>query len=580
MNKTKKDKYLRKNRHGKNSKHKHKTRKVQRGGKVLGVINTDAGVRVETQPPDKRDFLTKQGPPLLPVRPAELNNAIEERKARAQPPTAAEEATPAPAEAPAASTQAPAAASTQAQAEAAAAETLTTAAEASQPEAAAAAANPEAMDTFYGQSYYRSINKPTSSAAPPPDAVTTASHTGNDTTTTEIKPTNEERDANFKKKADEEIKMTERADPRFSLLTNTFPNWIMGKFSSIGHDSQVKLGEEIILTDFLKNIGNHIKKTKNQIEEVEYFNDLLLKAIQELHKTNDMSPENLDKFNLYIKQIDYNNMFINKTLSDVRTTYEGAIKSGVLQPMPEKPSSPGFFDKIKNTLKGNQKVPNEQNETPVNEKPSFTQRVKKGVSNMGKTVKKAATSAKGAIMRITKKNNKVSPEIEMQELPQNPGGNDGSQSSTVLRPPVPPRPKKFPSSESSSSSESALSQQSTVGNNGSPTSTGGEMIIGLPPKLQLVTRPDGLPNKSLPPLPSLNQQLPLSPSEPTTESPQGGGNKTRKNRQHQYIHEIKQNRTHLFNKEMEILNSIRNFKNGHIDNDNTKKQFMKAVKRG
>ena len=55
-------------------------------------------------------------------------------------------------------------------------------------------------------------------------------------------------------------------------------------------------------------------------------------------------------------------------------------------------------------------------------------------------------------------------------------------------------------------------------------------------------------------------------------------NKTRKNRQRQYIHEIKQNRTHLFNKEMEILNSIRNFKNGH--NDDTKKQFMKAVKRG
>ena len=55
-------------------------------------------------------------------------------------------------------------------------------------------------------------------------------------------------------------------------------------------------------------------------------------------------------------------------------------------------------------------------------------------------------------------------------------------------------------------------------------------------------------------------------------------NKTRKNGQ--YIREIKDNRTHLFNKEMEILNSIRNFKHGHIDKDNTKKQFMKAVKRG
>jgi hypothetical protein len=156
-------------------------------------------------------------------------------------------------------------------------------------------------------------------------------------------------------------------------------------------------------------------------------------------------------------------------------------------------------------------------------------------------------------MRITKKNNKVSPvspEIEMQELPQNPGGNDGSQSSTVSRTPVPPRPKTFPSSESSSSSESALSQQSTVGNNGSPTST--DEIISLPRKLQSVTRPVGPP--------------PIS---------QIGGNKTRKNGQ--YIREIKENRNELFNKEMEIINSIRNFKHGHTDEP--KKQFIRAVKR-
>ena len=56
---------------------------------------------------------------------------------------------------------------------------------------------------------------------------------------------------------------------------------------------------------------------------------------------------------------------------------------------------------------------------------------------------------------------------------------------------------------------------------------------------------------------------------------QAGGNKTIKNGQ--YMREIKDNRTHLFNKEMQILNSIRNFKHVHIDEP--KKQFMKAVKR-
>lgn len=78
------------------------------------------------------------------------------------------------------------------------------------------------------------------------------------------------------------------------------------------------------------------------------------------------------------------------------------------------------------------------------------------------------------------------------------------------------------------------------------------------------------------------------PGTRSTQGTQGGGgqdinnNKTRKNRQHQYIHEIKKNRNELFNKEMEIINSIRNFKHGHIDNDNdnTKKHFMNAVKRG
>jgi hypothetical protein len=85
----------------------------------------------------------------------------------------------------------------------------------------------------------------------------------------------------------------------------------------------------------------------------------------------------------------------------------------------------------------------------------------------------------------------------------------------------------------------------------------------------------------------------VSPSPPTNrpEPPprpksftQAGGNITRKNRQ--YIHEIKDNRTHLFNKEMEIINSIRNFKhvqgrNEHGKNkpENIQKKFIKVIKR-
>jgi len=80
------------------------------------------------------------------------------------------------------------------------------------------------------------------------------------------------------------------------------------------------------------------------------------------------------------------------------------------------------------------------------------------------------------------------------------------------------------------------------------------------------------------------------PSEPEVDPlggipvNQSGGNITRKNRQ--YIHEIKNNRTHLFNKEMEIINSIRNFKHGlgrneHGKNkpENIQKKFIKVIKR-
>jgi hypothetical protein len=59
----------------------------------------------------------------------------------------------------------------------------------------------------------------------------------------------------------------------------------------------------------------------------------------------------------------------------------------------------------------------------------------------------------------------------------------------------------------------------------------------------------------------------------------GNNNKTRKNRE--YIHEIKENRKQLFDKEMEIINSIRNFKHGqnHNKHENIKKEFIKVIKR-
>jgi hypothetical protein len=95
----------------------------------------------------------------------------------------------------------------------------------------------------------------------------------------------------------------------------------------------------------------------------------------------------------------------------------------------------------------------------------------------------------------------------------------------------------------------------------------------------------GLTPRAPPPLPPPRVQatVPLDLGQA-----QAGGNKTRKYRH--YIHEIKQNRKELFNKEMEIINSIRNFKHGRhgrhttnatnvTQNKNMRKRFVTSVKK-
>jgi hypothetical protein len=133
-----------------------------------------------------------------------------------------------------------------------------------------------------------------------------------------------------------------------------------------------------------------------------------------------------------------------------------------------------------------------------------------------------------------------------------------------MRPPLPPpRPKSY---SGSLSSDSQLSQSSTVSSNAGENDA--EENTMLPPRIR---QPSPRPFRPLPPLPQA-----------------AGGNITRKNRQ--YIHEIKDNRTHIFNKEMEIINSIRNFKHGHNHGqgpnehgknkpENIQKKFIKVIKR-
>ena len=94
------------------------------------------------------------------------------------------------------------------------------------------------------------------------------------------------------------------------------------------------------------------------------------------------------------------------------------------------------------------------------------------------------------------------------------------------------------------------------------------------------------PSRSPPPPPIPKRAPPPLPPPRAPVSMQVGGNKTRK--YGHYIHDIKQNRKELFNKEMEIINSIRKFKHGrHVNNatqnknkyKNMKKRFITSVKK-
>ena len=246
-----------------------------------------------------------------------------------------------------------------------------------------------------------------------------------------------------------------------------------------------------------------------------------------------------------------------------------------------------------------------------------------------KTAKNAIISTKDALLkRITRKNrgtqNPKYSEIEMQEMPLRPPptpvaaaaavspptpANEAAVSpsppppSSRVPPPIAPRPNSFSPSDSSSDSVLTQKVQSQVSDNvGNWDDTYDEQL--QKEKLASLARLKINPTKDITvPSPSLSSLKPLAPPPPPSNTRQqrnlmrtddfpdmitfkGGGNITRKNRQ--YIHEIKDNRTHLFNKEMEIINSIRNFKHGHHHGhdergknkpENIQKKFIKVIKR-
>jgi hypothetical protein len=206
------------------------------------------------------------------------------------------------------------------------------------------------------------------------------------------------------------------------------------------------------------------------------------------------------------------------------------------------PEKKGFFSKLKNrfTKKNNQE---DANAAP-------------DLDATGNTIPTA--EKKGFFSRLTKKN-KAGNENAPPALDATGNTNATPEKKSFFRNPF----KKTPQSEDANNLQN---------------------VAPLGPIL-------GPPQRAPPPLPPQRAPPPLPPPRVRAgASVQVGGNKTRKYRH--YIKDIKENRKELFNKEMEIINSIRNFKHGrHATNvtqnknkyknkyKNMRKRFITSVKK-
>ena len=326
--------------------------------------------------------------------------------------------------------------------------------------------------------------------------------------------------------------MKQQSFPYFKELMRKFNAWLIEKFTPGTADSMKRLEE-------LRNIEQRIESRENS-QNVD---------------------ENIDKFITEFKLI--LTRILEESLSELKKITNSTNNNYLQKRIQE---TTDILQQIKNISNENftrERKKLFESSKEILEKPGLTERFKQGVSNMGKTVKNAATSAKHAVTsRFSRKNendNKDAEGTELQEL-----STDKLKEAAQTEPtPTPTEPIK--TSTETPNNEGRLAKVRTAFSNFKDRIT----------RKNRETTYSRLPNNDN------TKTNEVSQPQPQVQ-PQGGGNKTRKNRQHQYIHEIKKNRNELFNKEMEIINSIRNFKHGHIDNDNdnTKKQFMNAVKRG
>jgi len=371
-------------------------------------------------------------------------------------------------------------------------------------------------------------------------------------------PVGEERVLLLQQNADKMNKMKEQRFPMFKELKRKIEGWFIEKFTPGSADSMKRLEELTKIEKRIESDENNQTVNEDIDKIITEFKQILTSILQE--RLSELKKINSTNTSLSNIQLDGK----ITEITDILNKLNGINKKNF------NTESKKLFESSKEILK----------------KPSLTQRFNQGVSNMGKTVKNAATSAKDAVTsRFSRKKKSDNEDAEKEGTELQESGSNENKSTQESKEATPTEPTQV-------NNEGRIAKMKTA-------TKEGFIKAGTATKEGLAKVGTALSNfrsrftkkkeTNYSPLPNTDDTNANEVSQPQgqaqpKEKGQAGGNKTRKIRQHQYIHEIKQNRTHLFNKEMEIINSIRNFKHGHIDNDNdndnTKKQFMRAVKRG
>jgi hypothetical protein len=596
MNKTKKDKYFRKNKGNKRS--KHKSRKEQRGGKALALPATGTNVVVAPSPPERPEFLKPSSPPP---------------PTRAPPPApveAAAGATGAAGAAGAAGTGATGAAATSA---AGAAGTGATGAAAGTGTGAASSLGNFKTTTDMGFGFGGVIDSPPPPAPvaavadvaaaapvpvlaanplPTPVATPVAAPVAASTGAVAASQSDLEK-TSFTEADIEKMKANILENQKLQQKGNTYVNGIMkgiiGKFAFLfpkGRESYMKGQMSNIASENTESMSNKVSQIlKTYDENMNMLIEMKQKYLRVKQKLMSLDMDNIESEEFNKKMFDVtkkihdvdadileNIVGTNNLVLQVQAPQIGIEKevisfpsrgNGNIQPYYDNQKERSFTDKVKgkyNTFK------DERSAKKIAKQQESTDKTGTAVSpsnpaenSQSKPAEKPSLLERGKQL-FTRKN---TPKGENTPPPV-----ENSQSKPAEKPSFLQKTRQFFTRKNTPKAENA---PPPVENSQSKPA---EKPSFLERGKQLFTR----------------KNTPISTATPTAIPVAAGGgnanNKTRKNPR--YIHEIKENREHLFTKEMEIIKSIRNFKHGHNhDNnesgkdkkENIEKKFIKTITR-